>query len=477
MTTKRIALWLGMIGFLWASTACQGLKTSPSTAPIQLPDQFGNLANSDSSIAQIPWRQYFNLPGLQALIDSALVHNQELHIVEQEVLQSRYEIRAHRGEYLPFVGLQMGSGLEKPGRYTRQGALEHGLEIKPGQPFPEPLPDHLLGFNASWEIDLWKKLRHAKKSAISRYLATEAGKNLAVTELVAEMANAYYELLALDNLLAIVTNNIELQASLAAAIRSQKAAGKVSQLAVNRFEAQLLHTQNLQYDILQRRVETENHLNFLAGRSPQPIERDLADFEQRQWPTALLGHPSKLLENRPDIRQAAFAVEAAKLDLKVARAQFYPALRLQSQLGYQAFAVGELFNPASLMYAFAGDLAAPLINRNALMANYQGANARQKQALLAYEQALLTGYVEVLNQWAFVQNSERSVVTKAQEVALLNESIDISKNLFNAARADYLEVLLTQQEALESTLELNELKLQQFKAKIGIYRALGGGWR
>ena len=161
-----------------------------------------------------------------AIIDTALINNQELNIIFQEIEIGKNEVRARKGEYLPFVGLRGSAGLEKQGQYTRPGAVEENLEIKSGTPFPEPLPDFMFGVYATWELDVWKKLRNAKKSAVSKYLASIEGKNFMVTNLVAEIANAYYELMALDNLLEIVKNNIEIQTNVFNIIVQQKQAAK-----------------------------------------------------------------------------------------------------------------------------------------------------------------------------------------------------------------------------------------------------------
>jgi multidrug efflux system outer membrane protein len=183
------------------------------------------------------------------------------------------------------------------------------------------------------------------------------------------------------------------------------------------------------------------------------------------------------LVNRPDIKQAELDLSAAKLDVKIAKANFYPSFRITAGLGYQAFNPKFLFtSPQSLLYSLAGNLAAPLINRNAVKANYSSANAKQMQAVYNYEQSILNGYIEVANQLSKINNLEQSYTLKSQQVAALTESISISNSLFRSARADYMEVLLTQRDALESRMDLIETKMEQMKAMINVYQALGGGW-
>lgn len=477
MKNKIIYRYITIAILLLSFSSCQISKVNIKTENKSTPVSFNNVQISDNiNTGKTNWREYFTDPYLIAIIDTALINNQELNIIFQEIEIGKNEVRARRGEYLPFVGLRGSTGLEKVGQYSRLGAVEGNLEIKPGTPFPEPLPDFMFGVYATWELDVWKKLRNAKKSSVSKYLASIEGKNFMVTNLVAEIANTYYELMALDNLLEIVKSNIEIQTNVFKIMVQQKQAAKVTQLAVNRFEAQVLNTKNLQYDILQQIIETENRINFLVGRFPQPILRSSATLRNIMIDSVYIGIPSQLLENRPDIRQAELGLMASKLDVKVAKANFYPSFRIQSGAGFQAFNPAFLVRPESILYSLAGDLVAPLINRNAIKATYYSANAKQVQAVYNYERTILNAYMDVVNQLSKVDNYKRSYETKLMEVNLLTQSITISNSLFNSARADYMEVLLTQREALESTVELIEIKLKQMNGKVNIYKALGGGW-
>jgi outer membrane protein TolC len=258
-------------------------------------------------------------------------------------------------------------------------------------------------------------------------------------------------------------------------VKQQKEMARVTQLAVNRFEAQLLNTQNLQYEIKQSIVEAENRINFLTGRFPESINRKSDSFNELTIDSIQSGVPSQLLINRPDVRQAELELAAANLDVKVARANFYPSFGIKAGMGFQAFDPAFLINPESILYNLTGDLIAPLINRNAIKAAYNTANAKQIQAVYNYEQTILNAYIDVQNQLAKLKNYSNSYQTKNQEVKILMQSVNIANSLFNSARANYGEVLLTQREALESKVELTEIKMKQLNAKVNIYRALGGG--
>ena len=462
---------------LVALTACQTPTISPRKENSFVPENFQQTSDSENSAA-MNWRDYFKDGNLIALIDTALENNQELNIVLQEVEISRNEIQAKTGEYLPSVSVQGGVGADKVGRYTRNGALEATTDIKPGKEFPEPLGDYNIGLYATWEVDVWKKLRNAKKAAVMRYLATVEGKNFMVTHLIAEIANSYYELLTLDAQLRILQENIDIQKKALTVVKSQKDSSRVTELAVKRFEAEVFKTSSIQFELQQKIVETENKINYLVGRFPQPIERSSNAIDHFLPATIHTGIPSQLLSNRPDIKQAELELAASKLDIKVAKARFYPSFGITAGIGFEAFDASYLTEtPESLAYMLAGDIAAPLINRKAIKAAYKNANAQQIQAVIQYEQTILNAYIEVLNQLTNIKNLESNYDLKSKQVDALTESISISNNLFQSARADYMEVLLTQRDALESKFDLTETRLQQMSALINIYKSLGGGWQ
>lgn len=440
------------------------------------PESYKNSTDTVNT-AKVKWKEFFVDPNLVALIDTALRNNQELNIVLQEINIAKNEVRGRKGEYLPFLSLEGTAGLEKTPRFTRSGAVDANTEIEPGKEFPDPLSNFSLAANFSWQVDIWKKLRNAKKAAMFRFLATNEGKNFLVTHLIAEIANSYYELMAFDNQLEILKRNIEIQQNALEIVKQQKQAAKVTELAVRRFEAEVLKNQSRQFHILQEIVEAENRINFLVGRFPQPIVRNSATFADLVPNSIYAGIPSQLLQNRTDIRQAELELAASKLDVKSARANFYPMFNINGIVGFEAFNASYLISkPESMMYNVVGGLAAPLVNRNAIKAIYYNANARQVQAVYNYERTILKAYLEVSNQLANINNMKSSYDLRTQQVAALTESIDISTRLFRSARADYMEVLLTQRDALESKFELIETKMEQMHAMVNVYQAMGGGW-
>ncbi len=456
---------------------CKSLRVVSKDAVTATPSGFSNATDTISS-ADIKWNSFFTDPNLVALIDSALHNNKELNITLQEIQIAQNEVRARKGEYLPNLGVGIASGIEKVGEYTTRGANEKNDEIVEGKKNPEVVPDFMVGAFASWEIDIWKKLRNAKKSAYYRYLGSVDGKNWVMTNLIAEIADSYYELLALDNQLEIIKKNIEIQSDALEIVKQQKLAAQTTELAVKKFEAEVAHTKSMQYDIQQLIVVTENKINFLIGRFPQHITRSTDIFLQTPAPILTAGVPSQLLTNRSDVRQAENELVASKLDVKVAKAKFYPSLTLRAGVGFQSFNLKYFIQtPQSMLFNVLGDLIAPLVNRNAIKAEYYSANSKQIQAAYKYEQAIINAYVEVANQLSSSSNLTESLKLRTEQVNALNASISIASNLFKSAEADYMEVLMTQRDALEAKFELVETKMNQLKTSVNLYKALGGGWK
>lgn len=459
---------------LLAACAVPPLPVEPREPDRAVPERYTTAPAEpapDAVDIDVDWTEFFD-PQLRALIESALRDNQELNILALEVGISEAEVRARRGELLPRLGVGAGVGIEKVGEFTSQGQADEVNDV------PEHLKDYMAGFFATWEVDIWNKLRDATKAATFRYLASIEGRRFAVTRLVAEIAHSYYELLALDSQLVVLRQNIAIQQDALEVVRLQKQAARVTELAVQRFEAEVLKNQSARFDIQQRIVETENRINFLLGRFPQHVDRPTDGFLDLAPRDVASGVPTQLLENRPDVREAEFRLAAAELDVGVARARFYPTLEIGAGAGYQAYTLGHLKeSPESIFYGVSVDVFAPLLNRAGIAALYASAGAQQMQAVHAYERAILGAYNEVAAQLAMIDNLDQSFALRERQVARLDASIEVSAKLFTSARADYMEVLLTRREALNAQMELIETKLARLDAAVSLYQALGGGWR
>ncbi|MFC4263822.1 TolC family protein [Ferruginibacter yonginensis] len=457
--------------------SCTVPKAVQSTSIKPAPATFANQTDSTNS-ALIQWHQFFNDTCLVALIDTALKNNVDIGIALQNIEIAKSNVLIRKSALLPNINIGGGAGVEKVGRYTSQGAGDASTEITPGKEVPDNLTDFNFSLQTSWELDVWGKLHTAKKAALAQYLATVEGKNFVVTNLVAEVANTYYELLGLDNQLAIIKEAIQLQKNELEVLKVQKEAAVVTELAVKQFEAQVYNAESQAFEVQQNITVAENKLNFLLGRYPQSITRATANF-MNQIPTLVNeGVPAQLLNNRPDIRQAALELKATQFELQVAKLEFYPSVNITAALGLQAFKPRYLTKlPASVLYNFGTDVAAPIINRNALKAAFSTANAVQIQAMYEYQKQILNGFVEVKNELSNINNLQQQFEFKTKEVNTLTQSITIASELFKYAKANYLEVLTVQRDAMAAKMELIAVKKEQLKAVTNLYKALGGGWQ
>ena len=456
---------------------CKAPSIAKTPDIIQTPASYLGGKDTVNSV-DINWRNFFNDESLVKLIDTAINNNIDLLMTLQDIDISKNNLKLKSGLLYPTVSARAGLGLEKVGLYTASGAGDAITDITPGQLVPENLTDLTLGIQASWEADIWGKLRTSKKAAYSKYLSTVEGKNFVQTNLVAEVANNYYELQSFDYELEIIRQTIDLQKNQLEIVKIQKEASVVNELAVKQFEAQLYNAQSLEYEMVQKITETENKINFLLGRFPQKIIRNKTSLSAQIPSQIKTGIPSQLLKNRPDIKQAELELVASKLEVKAAKFAFYPSLNISSTLGVNAFKPTYLFTmPQSLAYSLIGDLAGPIINRTAIIAEYKNANAYQIQAMYNYQKTILNGFVEISNELANINNLQKAYDLKSKETDALNSSVEISTDLFKSAKANYLEVLMTQKEALASKLELAEAKKKQFVSVTNIYKSLGGGWK
>jgi outer membrane protein, multidrug efflux system len=462
------------IGISLALGSCKTIDIA--VADIDMPQTYFE-ASDTSNIADIDWRQYFDDSHLLQLIDVAVQNNFDLQAALQRIEMARSGVRFSKGELFPKVDGNIFAGTNKYAKYTEGFAGNSTTEFE-GKAIPNPVHDYYLGLTSVWELDVWGKLRNQRKSAVSNFLASIEGKNLVLSNLVADIAISYYELIATDNELEIIRQTIKKHEEALAVVKMHKEVGRANELAVQQFQIQLLNTLALEKEIIQQIFETENRINFLLGRFPQSIERENKYLFSELPQEIQSGIPSQLLLNRPDIREAEHQVQASRFDVKTAKASFFPNINIVSTLGFQAFNPEFLFiSPASIGYTALGGLMAPVINRNALKAQFSTAKANQLSAIYNYHETILNAYVEVVNELSNIQSLQASYSLKEQQSMLSEKSVETSTELYKHAKADYFEVLIAQQNSLDAKLELIELQKRKRITTVNIYKALGGGWR
>jgi len=456
---------------------CAPRVTNVEVRELAMPHAFTRAAPGPS-VAAMDWRAYFADEHLVVLIAEAVGGNPDLQIALQRIQVARAEVRAATGARLPQVSAAIGGSFTRYGRYTLDGAGAATTEITPGRLTPDPVAELSAGLHASWELDVWGKLRSLRGSARARYLASIEGANLVVTSLVADVAIAYFELLALDQVRDILRETLDRQTEALGMIRAQKDAGRANELAVQQFEAQLANTQALDAIAVQQTRELEHRSSVLLGRVPGPIPRSAQRLQRGVAPTIAAGIPSELLRNRPDLRAAELQLQASRLDVAAARAAFYPTINITAGVGYSAFDPRYLLStPDSLVASIAGGLLAPLVNRRGLEAAFATAEATQIEAMYRYQSIVLTSFAEVATGLSALEQAAEVVAQRRRKKAAVAGTVEAADALFRAGKATYLEVLLAQQNTLEAELELIEALRDQHIASVRIYKALGGGWR
>ncbi len=464
--SPRVATALAALLVL-AFTAC---KTPQATQP---KDTLAKLpSTATDTLTPLPaWRDFFQDATLRNLIDTALHNNRDLKIMLQELVIAKSAIAAKRGTLLPTVTANIGAGVSKVGRYTAEGAGNVGTELTPGHNIPTVIPDLAPSLQVDWTIDLWQKLNSGKRAAVERFLASQAGQRALRGQLVADVAENYYTLLALDSKLAVVTQYITLQQKAVKLARIQKEADAETQLGVEKFEAELAKAQADEWQLRQAVVETEAHLYLLLGRFPTPIVRHAGDFLQLALPATVRIMPTQLLLQRADVQQAEHQLRAAKWDVEAARKAFLPSLNLLAALGLDAFNPKYLVRtPESVAFSVLGSFTAPLINRRAIQADFEQANALQIEALYNYDKALLTACGETHTLQAKLQNLAHYAQLKQQQDSALQRAVSAAQQLYFNNRASYLDVLDSERDQLDCQMERIDTQLQQLSAAVEVYR-------
>lgn len=459
---------------LLAVPACGIPARRPAQPQPDLPGSFnGETSTANSSLLGVA--EFYQDPLLVGLIDQAVAGNRELKILNEEVQIASSEILARSGAYLPFLTAGPMVGLDRPSNRTIEGVSLRTEPYAPGRYFSNPHGNYLLGANFTWQLDIYRQLRNARDAAAQRYIAAIERRNSFMTQMVADIAENYFRLMALDKRLENLNQIIEFQEQSLRVAQARKEAARDTELAVLRFEAELSRNQSEKLIINQDIIETANRINFLVNRYPQPVARNSAMFYDLTINALDVGVPSQLLLNRPDIRRAEHELLAAGLDVNVARANFYPQLILNAGVGLQAFNAAALFVPQAVVGNLAAGFVGPLVNRRAIRGQYLASNARQLQTIYDYQRTVLNAFTEVFNRLTEVRNYSQSVAIKKQQLTSLESAVEVANKLFQFARTEYLDVLTAQRDLRDARTALIDTKEQQLTATVRAYQALGGG--
>lgn len=413
-------------------------------------------ATDTASIASLPWTELFTDPALQALIREGLANNTDLGIARLRVEEAEATLFTSRLAYLPSLTL------------APQGQLGSYDGAKPDKTYS-------IAASAEWEVDLFGRLTNAKRGARAALEQSEAYRQAVQTQLVATIANSYYNLLTLDRQLDISLRTLDSWTEIVRTYEVRKRVGEANEAAVAQALANKLSVEGSVLTLRKQIRTQENSLSALLGRVPGPVCRTTLG-EQRFPEKLAVGVPLQLLERRPDVRQAEAALAQAFYNTNAARSAFYPRITLSGSAGWTNNSGSAIINPGNWLLSALGSLTQPLFQRGQNIANLRIAKARQEEALLSFRQSLLRAGNEMNDALAQWQTARSRLVIDAEQLDALHKAVRSTQQLMeHSTSASYLEVLTARQALLQAELTETNDRFDQIQGIINLYHALGGG--
>jgi outer membrane protein, multidrug efflux system len=417
--------------------------------------------------ANTEWWKQFDDPVLDQLIAEALVNNKNIQIAAANVEQAAGTLTQTRSQYYPQVNYS--------GNATRQRAAEIGGVPLTGALVPNPYTTYEVLAGASWEIDLWGRVRRLTESARANLLATEEAKHGVVLSLVAQVASAYLQLRGLDAQLQIANDTLVSYGKTVELFQLQYKYGQVPKLNVEQARSSY-ETAAAQIPQIETQIaQTENALSVLLGRNPSSIPRG-KQIQTLSSPQVPAGLPSQLLERRPDIAQAEQNLIAANAQIGAAKALYFPTISLTGAFGNQSNDLSKLFSGPSTVWSFAGQATGPIFTGGAIKGQVAQATAAQKASLLNYQLTIQNAFADVDN--ALVARQKLLVQQGAQErlVKALREYERLAFIQYKGGVTPYSTVLQAQQGLFPQELNLAQTRYAVHNALVNLYKATGGGW-
>ena len=422
------------------------------------------LPQDSLSIANLSWKELFTDPILQEYIEEGLTNNMDIRIAMQQIAMAEAYVKQGKAGYLPSLNVNANAAHQK---LSANGQ---------GMGSASSINQFELSGGLSWEIDIWGKIRSIKRASEATYLQSVAAHQAVKSRLIANIAATYYQLLAVDEQIRVTEETIKTRTRSLETTIALKNAGNVTEVGVKQTEAQLYSAQAILIDLKAQSRLIENTMSILLGSNPQVINRSTLEVQSIDIPYEL-GVPSQLLSNRPDVMSAEYGLMNAFEMTNVARSSFYPSLTLNASGGFQSFELDKLLNVNSLFASVVGGLVQPILNNRRIRTQYEVSQAQQEQALLQFKYSLLIAGKEVSDAMYSIEAATEKIEIKKSENEAYNLATDYSQELLDNGLANYLEVLIAEERALSSNLDMVAAKNARLQAIINLYEALGGGWR
>jgi len=417
-------------------------------------------------LANSTWWQQFNDPVLNELITVSLRENKDLLIAAARIEQFAGRYGIVRADFFPQVGAA--------GEYNRQRVTELG-ENRLSPAYKATTDNFSANVNASWEIDLWGKIRRSTEAARAQLIASEEGRKAVILSLVANVASAYINLRDLDRELEISRSTTKSREDSYVMFKERFAGGVISDLELSQnrsqYEEALASIPPLEKAITQQ----ENGLSVLLGRNPGPIIRGKS-IEALQLPAIVAGLPSDLLARRPDLRQAEQNLIAANAQIGVAKAAYFPAISITGAYGSASGDLSDLFKGPSKAWQYSAPVTLPIFTAGKIAGSVREAEAIQQQALLGYQQAIQNAFREVNDALADQAQTRKQLAAQKSQVDSLSQYAGIARLRYDNGYTDYLAVLDAERSLFNAQLAYTQTQGTLHLAIINLYKAMGGGW-
>lgn len=422
--------------------------------------------DSGADTGRLPqYAAYFKQPELLALIDTVITNNPDMLMATEHILATEASLKSVRLNYLPDLNLQVNAGVQRLSRNSMMGSFAGGLIFE----------DYNLAPALSWEIDFWGKLKRQREAAFAGYLEQVEVKKALRIQLVAQTAQAYYNLLSLDEQLSIALRVEAAMATTLEMLQTQYSVGEVNVLALRQSEAQLAEVRALIPEIKAGMRAQENALQLLAGKYPARILRSGELFETAFTDQLHTGVPADLLAQRPDVMQSELQLRAANARVGIAKADFYPSLKITAQGGLNSIKASDWFSiSASLFGNLAGGLTQPVFNRRSIRSAYEQAVHQREAAVHSFRKSVVGAVEEVSTLMYSLEQLRAQSQEVEQRKAAMYQAIDDAQTLYKYGEATYLEVLTVQQSYFQTQLAYAAIRTKEINTNIALYKSLGG---
>jgi len=466
----------GVLAFALASC------TVPQVSSIKDAQPLPSVINEESKTNDfdaVNLRTYFNDPALIYLFDHVVAANPDILIAQQRVEMANSYLQRAKMELLPSLEIGAIASGTRYGKYTIDGVgnfdTNKSTNISEDQKVgTDVTPNYWLGARSSWEIDAWGKLKNQREAAQKRFLASTEGVNLLKVELFTDIANLYYQLVALDKRLAIYEKNYKLQQRAFEIIKAQRATGKATELAVQQFKAQdkniLAEIEHLKVEI----VAVEQGIQTLTGNYGGEVKRGKELMASNKEILNKTIDLQKVIHSRPDVAANYLVLEATHADAKAAKAAFYPKIGLDAELGFNSFSAETFFRPTSLAAQLLGGLMVPIFNKGQLKHEFNIASKEQEIAFLSYQKSVTSSFNELQSILKQITIYEKVLGLKAEEVQHLDRAVEVSNELYATGYANYLELINAQKDKLNAELDLLRIQNENTRNNVLLFKALGG---